>query len=51
MMDLQQSAIIRAIFKGREWIMGSHASRGPVPHAFLAQMRRSVGANSPKFPP
>jgi hypothetical protein len=38
-MDLQQSAIIRAIFKGREWIMGSDASRDPLPRALLAQMR------------
>ena len=38
-MDLQQSAIIRAIFKGREWIMGSHTPSDQVPRAFLAQMR------------
>jgi hypothetical protein len=38
-MDLQQAAIVRAIFKGREWIMGSRAADKPVPRAFLAQMR------------
>ncbi len=38
-MDLQQSAIIRAIFKGREWIMGSRATHDQVPRAFLSQMR------------
>ena len=38
-MNFQQSAIIRAIFKGREWIMGSRVTRDPVPRAFLSQMR------------
>jgi hypothetical protein len=38
-MDLQQSAIIRAIFKAREWIMGGHPSPGPVPPGILAQVR------------
>lgn len=38
-MDLQQSPVIRAIFKARERIMGSHAARGPVPRGLLAQMR------------
>src|SRR5216683_2307116 len=38
-MDFQQSLIIRAIFKGREWIMGSRASRDQVPRALLAMMR------------
>jgi hypothetical protein len=37
-MDIQQSAIIRAIFKGREWIMGSRAARDQIPRAFLSQM-------------
>jgi len=37
--DLQQSAIIRAIFKGREWIMGSRAGHDQMPRAFLSQMR------------
>lgn len=36
-MDLQQSPVIRAIFKARERIMGSHAARGPVPQGLLAQ--------------
>jgi hypothetical protein len=38
-MDLQQSPVVRAIFKGREWIMGSHATRDPGPRGLLAQMR------------
>jgi hypothetical protein len=38
-MDLQQSAIVRAIFKGREWILGSHAPRNQATRAFLVQMR------------
>jgi hypothetical protein len=38
-MDLQQSAIIRAIFKAREWIMGGHPSPDPVPRGILAQVR------------
>jgi hypothetical protein len=41
-MDLQQSAVVRAIFKSREWIMGSHPTRNPVPRGLLAQMR-SIG--------
>jgi hypothetical protein len=36
-MDLQQSPVIRAIFRARERIMGSHAARGPVPRGLLAQ--------------
>ena len=38
-MDLQQSPIVRAIFKAREWIMRSHPARDPETRAFLAQMR------------
>jgi hypothetical protein len=39
-MDLQQSAIVRAIFTGREWIMRSQsAGRDQEPRALLAQMR------------
>jgi hypothetical protein len=40
-MDLQQSPIVRAIFKGREWIMGSHppAAGSQEPRDFLSQMR------------
>jgi len=39
-MDLQKSAIVRAIFKGREWIMGSRApARDLEPGNFLSQMR------------
>lgn len=38
-MDLQQSPVIRTIFKAREWTMGSHAARGPVPRGLLAQMQ------------
>jgi hypothetical protein len=38
-MDLQESRIIRAIFKGREWIMGSQPATKAGPRAFVAQMR------------
>jgi hypothetical protein len=37
--DFQQSAMIRAIFKGREWFMRSHTRREDVPRTFLTQMR------------
>jgi hypothetical protein len=38
-MDLQRSAAIRAIFKGREWVMRSHPAPDQKPRAFLSQMR------------
>jgi hypothetical protein len=38
-MYLEQSSIVRAIFRAREWIMGSHPARAPEHHAFLARMR------------
>ncbi len=38
-MYLERSAIVRAIFKAREWIMRSHAAREPEARAFLDQMR------------
>jgi hypothetical protein len=38
-MYLEQSAIVRAIFRAREWIMRSHAAREPEPRAFLEQMQ------------
>jgi len=38
-MYLEQSPIVRAIFKAREWIMRSHPAREPKSRAFLAQMR------------
>jgi hypothetical protein len=38
-MYLEQSTIVRAIFKAREWIMRSHAARNPEVRAFLDQMR------------
>jgi len=38
-MDLQQSPMIRAIFKGREWIMRSHPASQPKPASFIDQMR------------
>ncbi len=38
-MFLEQSPIVRAIFKAREWIMRSHQAREPEPKGFLAQMR------------
>jgi len=39
-LDLQQSVIVRAIFTGREWIMGSQsAGRDQEPRTLLAQMR------------
>lgn len=38
-MYLEQSAIVRAIFKAREWIMRSHAAREPEARGFLDQMR------------
>lgn len=37
-MNLQQSPIIRAIFKGREWIMRSHPARQPESASLIAQM-------------
>ena len=38
-MDLQRSPMIRAIFKGREWIMRSHPASQPKPASFIDQMR------------
>ena len=38
-MDLEQSPIVRAIFKIREWVMRSHPARQPETRAFLSQMR------------
>lgn len=38
-MYLQRSPIIRAIFKAREWIMGSHPAPESERRPFLAQMR------------
>jgi hypothetical protein len=38
-MDLQQSAIVRGIFKAREWIMRGHPARDPDTRALLSQMR------------
>jgi hypothetical protein len=37
--NLQQSPIIRAIFKAREWIMRSHPAGRPDSASFIAQMR------------
>lgn len=37
--DLSRSPIIRAVFKGRELIMGSHPEDRPQPSAFLDQMQ------------
>jgi len=38
-MYLEQSALVHAIFKAREWIMRSHAARQPASRGFLAEMR------------
>lgn len=38
-MDLEQSLIVRAIFKAREWVMRSHPASEPEARAFLTQMR------------
>lgn len=38
-MYLEQSPMVRAIFRAREWIMRSHPAREPESRAFLAQMR------------
>ena len=38
-MHLQQSPMVRGIFKAREWIMRSHSAREPETRAFLPQMR------------
>jgi hypothetical protein len=38
-MYLEQSPIVRAIFKAREWIMRSHPAREEESRAFLARMR------------
>jgi hypothetical protein len=38
-MDLQQSAIVRGIFKAREWIMRSRPARDQETRALLSQMR------------
>jgi hypothetical protein len=38
-MRLQQSPMVRGIFKAREWIMRSHPAREPETRAFLSQMR------------
>jgi hypothetical protein len=38
-MYLEQSPIVRGIFKAREWIMRSHPATEPGPRAFLARMR------------
>ncbi|HVH26114.1 MAG TPA: hypothetical protein VM818_05120 [Vicinamibacterales bacterium] len=39
-MDLQQSPIVRAIFKSREWIMGSQPAPDRGPGDFIEQMTR-----------
>jgi hypothetical protein len=39
-MDLLQSPIARAIFKGREWAMGSHPPPMTGPGHFISQMER-----------
>lgn len=36
-MDFRQSRIVRAIFRGREWLMGSHASSAPPPRPFVEE--------------
>jgi hypothetical protein len=41
-MHLQQSPMVRGIFKAREWIMRSHPARQSATPAFLSQMR-SIG--------
>src|ERR1700694_1386520 len=38
-MHLQQSPIVRGIFKAREWVMRSHPARDPQTRAFLTEMR------------
>jgi hypothetical protein len=38
-MDLQQSAVVRGIFKARELILGSKPDRKTYPNALLAQMK------------
>jgi len=38
-MYLEQSPIVRGIFRAREWIMRSHPAREPETRAFLSQMR------------
>jgi hypothetical protein len=38
-MNIESSAIIRGIFKGREWILRSHADNSTRPDRFLAQMK------------
>jgi hypothetical protein len=38
-MNLEQSPMVRAIFKAREWIMRSHPAHEPETRAFLSQMR------------
>jgi hypothetical protein len=38
-MYLEQSPIVRVIFKAREWVMRSHPAREPETRAFLSQMR------------
>jgi len=38
-MNLQRSPVVRAIFKGREWILRSHPAPQPERVSFIAQMR------------
>ena len=38
-MDLQQSLIVRAIFRARELVMGSHPSQTPAVGSFISQMQ------------
>lgn len=38
-MDLEQSPIVRGIFKAREWIMGSHPVLVPRRRSFISQMQ------------
>lgn len=38
-MYLEQSPIVRGLFKAREWIMRSHPAPGAAPRAFLERMR------------
>jgi len=37
-MDLQRSRTVQAVFKGREWILGSHPARDEETRAFVPRM-------------
>ena len=47
-MDLEDSRVIRAIFKGRELLLGADADKKPQARGLVAVAKGSAGACLPK---